>query len=815
MSDFPYALRSLLKAPGFTTVAVLTLALCIGANSAIFSVIHAVLLKADPWPDSERLVYIHNTYPGIGLRIAGSSIPDYLDRRNGVKSLEESALVTGAMLNLAAADTAPERIEGMSVTPSLFPLLKTRAALGRTFTEEEAKFGAARTAVLSDTLWRNRFGADPKIIGTDIRLNGEPHTVIGVMPAGFYYPGPRTMIWVPFAFTDRQMSDSGRGNEFSTMIARLKPGATLQQAQLEVDAIHRANAERLPASKPFWDSSRFGGLVLNYREENIKDVRGMLWLVQGSVAAALLIGCANVASLLLARASAREREFAIRAALGAGRGRLMRQLLTESVALFLAGGLLGLLVALGGVKALGPLGVENLPYGFSVSLDPTVFGFTLLCALATGLAFGALPAWSATRGNTAHALKDAGTRATTGRRHLWLRSSLVVTEIALALMLLATAGLLLKSFHRLQEVHLGFNRENVLTAGLALPQAKYDTPEKQTNFQQQLLDRIRALPGVTSAAITTALPFAGGNSQGSYQIDGLTIPPDQPQPHGQVRWVSHDYFKAFGIPLLHGRVFTPQDTLGSPDVVVIDRYLAERYWPNKNPVGERIIRGSVPNSNPPVPRKWEIVGVVATVKHNNLEKDVAKETLYFSYPQNPQRFMTLVVKTAAAPAQLSSQLRAAVLAVDPEQPVFDVKTMEARMDLAMQGRRSPMILLGVFAAIALLLAALGVYGVLAFAVGQRTPEIGIRVALGATRANILGLVLRQGAGLIALGLLIGLGGYFALSAVIGKLLFGVTPTDLSTLLIAPLTLAAVALAACLIPARRATKVDPMVALRAE
>jgi putative ABC transport system permease protein len=814
MNDLRYAIRQLVKSPGFTAVAVLTLALCIGANSAVFSVINAILLKPYPWPQSEQLVYIHNTYPLMGVPRAGCSIPDYLDRRNGVPALEESALYTGASLNLAT-DTAPERVEGRMVTPSLFSLLKVPPSLGRTFTEAEAEIGAAKTVVLSDALFRNRFGGDPRILGTDVRLNGEPYTVIGVMPSGFYFPNPKTQLWVPFPFTDQQKSDSGRGNEFSTMVARLKPGATIAQAQQTVDAIHRANVERLPQSRAFVESSGFGGIVVNYLEENVRDVKAMLWLVQAGVAAALLIGCANVASLLLARASARERELAIRTALGAGRGRIMRQLLLESIVLFLIGGALGLVVALWGVTAMNSLGVGDLPRGFGVALDGQVFGFTFLCALATGLGFGAFPAWSATRGNTANSLKDAGTRTTTGRRHLWLRSSLVVGEIALALMLLATSGLLIKSFLRLQEVHPGFVRENVLTAGIALPQAKYDTPEKLNAFYAQVQERVAAIPGVTSVGLVNPLPFTGANNQGSYQIDGYTPPAGQPQPHAQIRNASPGYLKALGLTLQQGRFFTAQDVPGSTDVVVVDRFLADRYWPGENPLGKAIIRGSLPNTTPAQPRKWTVVGVVAPVKHVNLELPVSKETIYFALAQTPPRNVALVVKTASVPTTLVPAVRQAVLAVDPEQPLFEIKTMEARIDEGMQSRRSPMILLGLFAAISLLLAALGVYGVLAFAVGQRTPEIGVRVALGATRANILGLVLRQGAGLVILGVALGLAGYFALSSIIGKLLFGVAASDLTTLVLAPGLLVLVALAACLIPARRATRVDPMVALRAE
>jgi predicted permease len=630
MSDLRYALRSLQKAPGFAVVAILTLALCIGANSAIFSVLHAVLLKPYPWPDSDRLIYIHNTYPQLGLARAGCSIPDYLDRRTGVGAIEESALVTGASLNLAANDSSPERVAGMQVTPSLFPLLKTGAAVGRTFRDEEAEVGATKTVVLGDAIWRHRFGADPKIIGTDIRLNGEPYTVIGVMPPAFYYPHPRIQLWIPFVFTDRQKSDAGRHNEFSTMIARLKPGATVAQAQRDVDEVHRRVRERLPAEMTNWQTSGFGGGVFDFLQDNVRDFRAMLWMVQAAVAAALLIGCANVASLLLARASSRERELAIRAALGAGRARLMRQLLTESVLLFVLGGLLGLAVAFWGLKAMNHLGVGNLPRGFDVSLDFVVFGFTLSCAVVTGLGFGLLPAWSATRGNTAHALKDAGTRTTAGRRHLWLRGALVVGEIALALMLLATAVLLIKSFDRLQNVSPGFARENVLTAQLALPGAKYNTAEKQLAFHDAVLERVTALPGVVSAAFTSTLPFSGSNSQGSYQIDGYTPPTGQPSPHGMIRYVSADYFNAMGIPLLRGRLFSRQDNANGEKVVIIDRFLAERYWPGGDPLGQRLYRGERNDRT----LYWTIVGIVPPVKNSDLETPVTKETIYFPLPSN-------------------------------------------------------------------------------------------------------------------------------------------------------------------------------------
>jgi putative ABC transport system permease protein len=819
--DVRFAFRSLRKSPGFTTVAVLTLALCIGANSAVFSVVHSILLKPYPWPESERLVQIFNSFARLGGQGPTLSPADYLDRRKGVTSLEESALISYTSFTLSATDVAPEKISGLRVTPSFFPLLKARPAIGRTFTEAEAEKGAPNTVVLSDAFWRSHFGADPKIIGTDIRLGGEPHTVIGVMPPTFYYTdrfaGPQNKLWAPHAFSDNQKSDGYLGGRGHYMIGRLRPGATLAQAQSEIDARQKAIEDRLPEFKQKWEASGFRGMVAGFHEMNVRDVRTLLWLLQGAVAAVLLIGCVNVASLLLARASARERELAIRAALGAGRGRLIRHLLTESVLLFVAGGLLGLVVALWGIGAANSLGIAKLPRSFGVSLDYAVAGFTLLCAVVTGLAFGALPAWSATRGDNANALKDAGARATTARRHLSLRSTLVVTEIALALMLVSTAALLIKSFRRVQEVSPGFAREDVLVGHFDLPAAKRETAEQLNLFEHRLLERVRALPGVVSAACANILPVSADFTFG-FEVDGYTPPSGQPGPQAVVRMVSPDYFTTLGIPLLRGRVFTHQNTRVNGDVTVIDKVLADRYWPGENPIGKRLIYSSrpVPNSTRWEKRKWEIIGVVAPVKNKSLEDSEPKNTIYISTLQAtyPQTF-EVAVRTGGTPLQLTAALRAAVLAVDSETPLTNIQTMESIVQASMEGRRAPMILLALFAGLSLLLAALGVYGVLAFAVGQRTQEIGVRMALGATTPNIVQMILRQGAGLVGLGLMLGLGGYFALSTVIRKLLFSVETTDFAALLVAPATLALVALAACLIPARRATKVDPMVALRAE
>ena len=809
LSDLRFALRQLAKTPGFTAIAILTLALCIGANSAIFSVVHSILLKPYPWPESDRLVYVYNTYPLMGMPNAGTSIPDYLDRRTGVEGIADAAMYTNASYNLGGT-AEPERVVGMAATPSLFSTLKSSALLGRVFSEEDARFGGPRVVILSYTLWKNRFGADPAIIGTSIRLAATPTTVVGVMPEGFYFPNPRVQVWVPFVFSPQNLTDAERGNEFSTMIARLKPGVTLAQVQRDLDLIQARNAQRLPDEAPLWKSSGFGGRVQGFLEQNVANVRGMLWLVQAGVAAALLIGCANVASLLLARAVSRERELAIRAALGAGRGRLIRLLLTESFVLFLAGGALGLLVALWGVDALGSVALSTLPRAFAVTLDPAVFAFTLACALVSGLLFGALPAWSASRSDAGAALKEAGARGTAGRRTQGLRATLVVIEIALAVMLLSTAGLLVKSFARMQQESPGFRPGGVITAMLQLPRAKYDAPEKLVAFHDAAVAALRALPGVTEVGMTNLLPFTGNNSSSSYTSPDIILPPGATSPHAQVRSVDPGYLRALGLTLLHGRWFADSDTATTQRVVVIDRLLADRYWPGQEAIGKRIEAGNHEKQD-----AWIVVGVVAPVKVRNLEDDVKKETIYFPLAQDTDSSLVVVIKTSGDPAALAPSVRNAVRAADPEQPIYDLKTMAQRMDDAAQPRRAPMLLLSLFSGVALLLAALGVYGVLAFSVAQRTPEFGIRLALGATAGDIARLVLRQGSVLVVIGLAAGLAGYLALSQVIAQLLYGVAATDPVTLALAPLILALVALVACLIPARRATRVDPIVALRAE
>jgi putative ABC transport system permease protein len=806
LNDLRYALRQLARTPGFTLIAVLTLALCIGANSAIFSVINAILLKPYPWPGSERLVYAYNTYPLMGLPDAGVSVPDYLDRRNGVSGFEDSAMFTRARLNLSG-DAQPELINGLRATPSLFTTLKSQAAIGRVFNEDDAKPGAPETVVLSDGLWKSRFGADPSMVGKSIRLDNRPVTVIGVMPEGFYFPSPKVLAWAPFVITPAQREDNERGNEFSTMIARLKPGATIAGIQRELDQIQVRNAERIPAARDFWKTSGFGGLAVGFLKKNVQDVSSMLWLVQAAVAAALLIGCANVAGLLLARAVGREKELAIRTALGASRFRMVRLLLTESLVLFVAGGLLGLVVALWSISALQMAGLSTLPRGFAVRLDPTVFVFTLGCAVVTGLAFGTLPAWSASRGNPSSSLKEAGARGTAGRRTQRLRAALVVAEVALAVMLVATASLLIKSFVRLQEVDPGFAPQGVLAASVSLPPGKYDSPDKILGFQNAVLARLTATPGVLNAGTTDLIPFSGGGNTGSYSSPDILLPPNAPLPHALIRAADTGFLKTLGLTLLRGRWFDRSDTASGRRVVVVDRLLVDRYWKGQDPIGKRIEH----NSGHGEP--WIVVGVVAAVKTRSLDEPSIKETIYFPMAQRPQTDLVFTLRTSGDPAAFAASIREAVHAVDPTQPVFDMMTMAQRMDDAAQPRRAPVVLLSVFGGLAMILAMLGIYGVLAFSVAQRTSEFGVRMALGATPANIAALVLRSGSLLVVTGIVIGIAGYMALNRLVATLLFSTPSLDPQMLMLAPLLLALVALAACLVPAMRATRIEPVNALR--
>ncbi len=807
MQDIRYAVRGLRRQPVFTLVSLATLALGIGGNIAIFSLLYQLLLRPLPYKDADRLAFVWNTYPKMGLPTAAVSIPDYLDRIQQAPSIEDATLVTSTRLNLAG-DGRPEQLRVLRVTPSFFSTFQLQPALGRAFTGPDAQPGTDHVAILTAGFWRTRFAADPGLVGREIRLNGEAYDVVGVLPAGFELPVADVSLLVPFSFTPAQMSDQGRGNEFSNMIARLRPGATIDAVDGEMAAIVARNLERLPERRAFAESAGFGGYAVPIREQLVGNVRAPLLLLQAGVLLVLLIACANVANLLLMRVSARQRELAIRSTLGAGAGRLARQLMTESLVLSTAGAAIGLGLGLAGVRALVALAGSQMPAPVTASLQLPVVVFTVAIAVATGLVFGLVPAVAVMRGDAAAFLKeDGGSRGTAGKGSTRARTALVVAETAVAFMLLAGAGLLIKSFAELRGVDPGFSPDHVLTATLALPEATYPTPAARGAFWARLLEATRTLPGVTAAGLTSNIPLSGNVGSGSYTIVGYTPGPGEPMPHGRQEVVGGEYFRAMQIPLVAGRVFDDRDGPDSPPVVVIDEYLVKRYFPDTDPIGRQIRRGG-PDSPP-----FTIVGVVGTVNAIDLGQPVDKERIYYPVAQARQPMLSLVLKTAIEPGALVSQVRDAVQQIDPEEPLATVRTMDDWMARSLETRRAPMVLLALFGLVALLLAAVGTYGVLAFGVSQRGRELGVRQALGADRRAILALVLSQGLRTAAGGILLGLGGALALTRFLQSQLFGVAPRDAGVLVGATVLLLVVSAAACYLPARRATRIDPADALR--
>jgi len=818
-ADTRYSLRALASRPGFTAVAVLTLALGIGANTAIFSVLHGLFLAPLPYPHGERLVDVYNTYPTSNLQHAGTSIPDYLDRREQASSLEDLALYAGSSLNLAEPGGQAERLIGVRATPSLFSTLSSAAAIGRVFDDSQAVPGSDGVIVLSHSLWRNRFNADPQVLGRELRLSGNTYTVLGVMPEGFGFPSRTTQFWVPFAFTDSQRSDEERGQEYSMSIGRLREGASVEQLNAELDAIVARNAERLGSLtglepdqaeraarfSAFLRGGNFSGRAQSLRDLQVGQVRPMVLVLQVAVALVLLIAAANVANLLLTRMTARQKELSVRNALGASRGRLAGQLLCEALLIALAGGLLGVLLALGLIEALPLIGLDQALSRHPIALDLPVLGFAMLVSLAAGAMAVIVPVLALYTTSLSQSIQDGGRLGSGGRMAGASRNLLVVLQMALATALLIGAGLLLRSFATLQDQSPGFAAADVLTAQVDLPSQRYGEHEPRAAFYEALLREARRIPGITHASINSSLPFSNRNSQGSYQIDGREVPEGTPAPHGLQRYVDEDFFRTLQIPLLKGRTFEVADRAGSEPVVIIDEVLARRHFADQDPIGQGLSRGS---------EVATVIGVVGSIKHGTLSEEVGKETLYWPFRQlAPPSAALLLRGPAAGDASTAAALREALRRVDPEQPVHDFLLLEERIALSLERQRAPMNLIGGFAGVALLLSAIGIYAVLAFSVSQRTGELGVRMAIGAGSGQILSLVMKHGAALTAAGLGIGL----LLAVLLGQLarsqLFGVTPYDPLTFLLVPPVLAVIALLACWLPARRAARIDPLVALR--
>ena len=800
--DLKFGFRQLLSKPGFALIAVLSLALGIGANTAIFSLVDAVLLRPLPFHDPERLVVVWEDFTKIGFPRNTPAPANYVDWKSQNQVFEGMAALAWRTYNLTE-EGEPEKVEAQAVTADFFPLMGVAPELGRTFIPEEDQPGANKVVLISHGLWQRRFGGE-KVIGKELLLDGKKHSVIGVMPRGFQFMSKETGLWIPIAFSHEELAN--RGGHYLTVVARMKPGVQLAQARADIAAI----TERIRRDHP-QRSFEMGSVVITMREQLAGDVRTALIVLLVAVGFVLLIACANIANLLLSRSAARSREIALRAALGAGRGRILRQLLTESVLLAFAGGATGLLFAWLSFSFLTQLIPDGLALTSGVRIDLKIFGFTLLLSLVTGIIFGLAPALHAARVDLNEALKLGGGRSGAAGGHRRLRDMFVVVEIALALVLLIGAGLLIETFLRLRSLDIGVNPDNVLTLRTALPRSKYSELARRTAFYEQVLERVRATSGVLSAGYTTAVPLTWKGGTNGFVVESREHRPGQ---DANSRQVSVGYMETMGIRLREGRFFDNHDDSQAERVAIINETMARQFWAGESALRKRFKLGDPEAKNP-----WiSVVGIVGDVKEMGLEAP-AKAEMFFPYQQMPTGLWNmprdLTIRTTNDPLSLVSAVRQAIWSVDPAQPVSNIQTMDNVLAEEVTQRRIGMTLLTAFASLALLLACLGIYGVLSYAVSQRTSEIGVRMALGASRNQVLRLVMADGMRLAAVGVGIGLVAALALTRLMAGLLFGVSASNPLTLTGTTLVLASVALLACYVPARRAAKVDPMIALRYE
>ena len=817
MADLRYAIRLLFREPIFTLVALVTLALGVGANSAIFAVVNAVLLRPLPYHDPDRLVLIEETIAKLAPNGITVPAPDVVDFQRQTQAFESVAGFASRSMDLTG-DGQPQRIRVLRASAELLPLLGVAPAMGRTFTHDEDRPGSG-VMVIGDRLWRGRFAGDRAVVGRSVNLDRRSVTIIGVMPKGFEFPlpgmphGETVDIWVPMGFTQDELASIGDNFNFG-VIGRLKPGVSLARAGTDVSAVAQRIHEKYPVSAQA--EFQLDAKVTSVGERVVRDSRSLLWLLAGAVGLVLLIACANVANLLLSRSAGRERELAIRVSLGAGRARLLRQLLTESLLLAVGGGLLGLALAAWLTDALARAIPASVPRASEVSLNWNVVGFTLVVSVFAGLLFGILPALMAARGHEASRLKSAVRGATAGVGRSRLRGLLVMSEVALSLVLLIGSGLLVRSFLALRAVDPGFDTEHLLTAGVALPSASYRDAASIRGFYQRLLGEIEAMPGTSSAGAAT-MPLLSIQWTHLFAVKDSREERTAAPPLSSHSLVLGNYFQALGIPLHHGRLFDSRDRAGNERVLIVNETLARKFFPGEDPVGKQIKWGSQQSTGP-----WlTIVGVVADSKNNGLQNAAHPQT-YEPYLQMEDdglveigRAMTLTVKAAMEPAALTSAVRSAVGRLDRELPVTRLQTARASVEKSLAPVSFQTALVGAFAALALLLAAIGIYGVVSYAVAQRTQEIGLRMALGATRGSVLSLVVGHGMRFVFAGVAIGLGAALALSRVMKGFIYGVTATDAVTFVAAPVMLCLVALIASIAPARRASGVDPLVALRHE
>jgi putative ABC transport system permease protein len=802
LQDMRYAIRTLLKHPGFTLIAVMTLALGIGASTAIFTVVDAALLRGLPYQSPERLYHLWESTPQKEFAQREFSYPDYQDYQQN-QVLEGLAAYTGGG-GIMSGRGEPERVLAPSASANFFSLLGVTPVLGRAFQPGEDKPGAARVVVLTYAMWQRRFGGDPGIVNQSLTINGDSYTIVGVLPASFQFAMRAADLWRPYQPTDQQLTR--RFMHGTNLIGRLKQGVSAQQAETELSVI----ASRIEQE----NKQSHAGTGLKFiplQEQVVGQVKPILLVLLAAVGFVLLIACANVASLLLTRSLSRQKEVAIRAALGASRWRVIRQLLTESILLSLVGGALGLLIAYWGVSglvgALPEAQLNALPFLKTLHLDASILAFSFGLSLLTGMVFGLAPALQSSRPDLNEVLKEGGRNTAGGAGHR-LRSALVMTEIALAVVLLVGAGLMMKSLLRLLQANVGFNPENVLTMTVVVPQAKYADADKQLNFFDELKERVQALPGVSSSGTVNILPLQGGNTT-RVNVEGDPAPPPGQEIEANTRTVDESYFQTLGVPIVAGRAFDERDKPNDPPVVIIGKSLADRVFAGRDPIGRRLVYTV---QAPPI----TIVGVVGDVKIGGLDEAI-RPVIYYPFRQNAGVGTTLVVRTNGDPTALAAAIRKETRTLEPDVAIFNVRAMAEIISTSPAAfmRRFPALLISIFAGVALLLASIGIYGVVSYSVSQQTHHIGVRMALGAQTSDILKMILKQGLTLALAGLAVGVVAALGLMRLLRSLLFEVQTTDAGTFAFVVITLFAVALLACYIPARRATKVDPLVALRYE
>jgi len=815
--DLKYSARSLWRSRGFALTVLVTFAVCIAANTALFAIVDSVVLKPLPVPEANSIVFMSNEYPKAGVNnLKSSSSGDYFDGLREMTVFQSQAVFRESDQTVEL-NGIPERIHGMVVTPSWFTLLRVAPALGRPFTEEEGEIGREKEVILSHGLWEEMFAGDKSAIGRELRISGQPYAIVGVMPAGFDFIDPDVRLWMPLAFTPEEKTQHHSNNwEY---IGRLKPGATIAQAQSQIDGLNNRNFERFPAFKQILINAGFYTVVRPLQDMVTAGVKKTLYLLWGGALLVLLIGGLNIANLALTRLSLRRKEMATRVALGAGRVQLMRQLMLENLGLALLGGAAGIGLGAGLLRLMGAIGLQQMPRAGEVQMSATVIVVSIGLSATAGLFVGLFPLASISKISVNDALHEDSRTGTTGRKTRSVRQLLVAVQIGFAFALLVGAGLFLASFRQLLEVDPGFRADGVVTASVVLPRSSYPKAEDWRRFLSRALPAVRAIPGVAVAGATDVIPLGGDHNDEVVLAEGHQMKPGESVISPLFMAVSPDYFKTMGIPIVRGRSFDERDNETAQRVVIVDERLAEHFWPNSDPIGRRMYFPDDMNNLLKTDEHtvWlTVAGVVRTLRYENMDGSGAPVgAFYCPFAQDPDVRVTFVVKTPGNPDAIVRSLREEILRLDPDLAVFDVHSMSARIDLSLAPRRTSMVLANAFGGVALFLATLGIYGVLAYLVAQRTREIGIRVALGSTRANILKMVLREGLQLVVIGLVLGIIGAISLQKAIASEIYGVQPLDPLVLGSVMMVLAAVALAACAVPARRAMRVDPIVALRSE